>query len=48
MNLTMNIAESEDRFGLEKALSIIKNAGFDSIDYGLGSMEKTNAATLSL
>lgn len=43
MNLTMNIAESEDRFGLEKALSIIKNAGFDSIDYGLGSMEKPNA-----
>ena len=43
MNLTMNIAESEDRFGLEKALSIIKNAGFDSIDYGLGAMEKTNA-----
>jgi sugar phosphate isomerase/epimerase len=39
----MNIAESEDRFGLEKALSIIKNAGFDSIDYGLGSMEKPNA-----
>ena len=43
MNLTMNIAESEERFGLEKALSIIKNAGFDSIDYGLGSMEKPNA-----
>lgn len=40
MKLTMNIAESEGRFGLEKALSIIKNAGFDSVDYGLGAMEQ--------
>lgn len=43
MNLTMNIAESEGRFGLEKALSIIKNAGFDSVDYGLGAMEQQDA-----
>ena len=43
MKLTMNIAESEGRFGLEKALSIIKNAGFDSVDYGLGAMEQKGA-----
>lgn len=43
MKLTMNIAESEGRFGLEKALLLIKNAGFDSVDYGLGAMEQQDA-----
>ncbi|MBQ8497095.1 MAG: sugar phosphate isomerase/epimerase [Clostridia bacterium] len=38
MNLTMNIFGLETKLGLEKALSVIKTAGFDSIDYSLEPM----------
>ncbi len=38
MNLTMNVFGLETKLGLEKALSVIKTAGFDSIDYSLEPM----------
>jgi sugar phosphate isomerase/epimerase len=38
MNLTMNFWGLEKRFGLENALRMIKEAGFDSIDYSLEPM----------
>lgn len=38
MNLAMNIFGLETRLGLENALSVIKGAGFDSIDYSLEPM----------
>ncbi len=42
MKLVMNIHDLEKRFGLEKALELCKNAGFDSIDYSLQYMEDPN------
>ena len=40
MNLTINSHELVTRFGLEKTAEMCKNAGFDSMDYSLGCMEK--------
>lgn len=38
MKLTMNIFGLETKLGLENALSVIKTAGFDSVDYSLEPM----------
>ena len=40
MKLTINGTVLVDRFGWEKTAEICKNAGFDSMDYSLGCMEK--------
>lgn len=42
MNLTMNIFGLEKRYGLENALRMVKEAGFDSIDYSLEPMMDPN------
>ncbi len=41
MKLAMNGIDLANRFGFEKAIDICKTAGFDSMDYSLQSMEKT-------
>jgi sugar phosphate isomerase/epimerase len=40
MNLTINGVSLVERFGWEKTAEICKKAGFDSMDYSLGCMEK--------
>ena len=43
MKLSFPIGYLADRYGIEKALSLVKEAGFDAIDYDLCSMEKADS-----